>query len=140
MNDEVNNEIIEALFHFFKAMKPSMSYDSRTSHLTMLQFEALHLIKKSEDAQMTDIAEHFSIRMPSATALIDKLIEMKFVVRKNDTKDRRIVKIYITKQGDKLLDEAMRQRTSKINKLLSFLSKKEKEDLLVILKKVISKI
>jgi DNA-binding MarR family transcriptional regulator len=85
---------------------------------------------------MRDIAKCFSITMPSATALIDKLIEMKFVFRKNDETDRRIVKISLTKQGEKLLEEAMKQRMDKINKFLVSLSKKDKEDLLRILQKI----
>ena len=41
---------------------------------------------------MGDIASHFSTSMPTATALIDKLIAAKYVKRENDAKDRRIVR------------------------------------------------
>ncbi len=136
MNDKINNEISETIFKFFKSMKPTMSYDSKTFHLTMVQFEALICLKHNNNMQMRDIAECFAITMPSATALVDKLIEMKFVTRNNDIKDRRIVKISLTKQGEKLLEEAMKQRIIKINKCLSSLSKKDKEDFFRILQKI----
>lgn len=138
MNDKINNEISETIFKFLKSIKPTMSYDSKAFHLTMVQFEALICLKHTNNMQMRDIAECFYITMPSATALIDKLIEMKFVTRNNDIKDRRIVKISITKQGEKLLEEAMKQRHDKVNKLLSSLSKKDKEDLLRILQRITS--
>ena len=136
MKDKINNEISEAIFKFFKSVKPTMSYDSKAFHLTMVQFEALICLKHNSDMQMRDIAECFSITMPSATVLVDKLIEMKFVARSNDIKDRRIVKIKLTKQGEKLLEEAMKQRKNKIHKFLFSLSKKDKEDLLRILHKI----
>jgi len=136
MKDEINNEITETIFKFLKCMKPTMSYDSKTFHLTMVQFEALILLKKTKDVQMSDISDYFSITMPSATALINKLIKMKFVQRKDDVKDRRVVKISLTAYGEKLLDEAMHQRKKKINKALSYLSSKDKKDLLRILQRI----
>ncbi len=139
MKDEINNRILETMFRFFKSVKPTMSFHSKTSDLTMVQFEALILIKHNPDIQMKDLAEYFSITMPSATSLIDKLIEMKYANRKNDIKDRRIVKINLTKQGEKLLHEAMKQREIKINTLLASLSRKDKEELLRILETVIEK-
>ncbi len=136
MNDKINSQISETIFKLFKSMKPTMSYDSKTFHLTMVQFEALICLKHNSNMQMGDIAECFSITMPSATALVDKLIEMKFVSRNNDSKDRRIVKISLTKQGEKLLEEAMKQRINKMNKFLSSISRKDKEDLLRILQRI----
>jgi DNA-binding MarR family transcriptional regulator len=82
---------------------------------------------------MGDIANHFATTMPTATALVDKLITAKLVKRENDIKDRRIVKINLTKQGEKLLTQVKKQRASKMKKLLSYLSKQDKLDLLRIL-------
>ena len=82
---------------------------------------------------MGDIASHFSTTMPTATALVDKLIAAKLVIRENDAKDRRIVKISLTKAGEKLLTEVKKQRANKMKKLLSYLSKQDKLELLRIL-------
>ena len=136
MVNEINNQITKNIFMFFKSVKPTMSYDSKTSHLTMVQLEALIFLKKQKDAQMSDIAHHFSITMPSATSLVNKLIEFKYAQRKNDPKDRRVIKINLTTQGERLLDEAIAQRKQKITKLLSYLSLQDKEDLLRILQKL----
>ena len=133
MNDELNNEIISSFSKIFRAMKQSMSFRSKGSEITMLQFEALWCIKKSRHAHMADIAENFSITMPTATSLIDKLISLKLVKRGNDKRDRRIVRIGLTREGERLLREVMRQRESKINRLLSYLSKEDRKELLRIL-------
>ena len=133
MADGVNSKILETLFKIARNFKGSISDDSEHAHLTMLQCQALECIKKKRNIHMGDIAEHFSTTMPTATALIDKLISAKLVTRENDAKDRRIVKIIMTKLGDKFLQHAIKHRSEKMNKLLSYLPKQDKLDLLRIL-------
>ena len=114
-------------------MKESMCFTSSITHLSMLQLQALILIKKTPNVQMRDIATHFRIELPSATSLLNKLHEMKLVQRQADPDDRRIVRINLTADGQALLKNAMIERSKKIEKLLAFLSEKDKEELLRIL-------
>ena len=99
----------------------------------MLQCEAMLCIKKHKNTHMGDIAEHFSTSMPTATALIDKLIGAKFVTRENDPTDRRVVRINLTKSGEKLLIELTKHKKEKMSKLLSYLPESDKLELLRIL-------
>lgn len=137
MKDEINDKIVGTMFKIFRTFKDVMSFDSKNSQLTMIQLEALIHLKKNKELQMRNFAEHFSITMPTATALIDKLIKSNFAIRKNDPKDRRIVKVNITKLGEKVLYQAVKQRNNKFNKLLSHLSKEDKKELHGILEKII---
>ncbi len=134
MADEINNQILEALFKLVRNFKGSMTGSFKHFHLTMLQTDALTCIKNHKGTNMGDIATHFSTTMPTATSLIDKLIDMKYVKRENDPKDRRIVRVALTKAGEKLLAEALKQRANKMEKLLSYLSSQDKIELLRILK------
>jgi DNA-binding MarR family transcriptional regulator len=134
MAEEINDQILEAIFKMMRNFKGAMSENSDHSHLTMLQCQALECIKKKVGTHMGDISSHFATTMPTATALVDKLITAKLVQRENDAKDRRIVKISLTKQGDKMLIEMKKQRASKMKELLSYLSKQDKLELLRILK------
>ena len=139
MKDEVNDKIIGTMFKVFRALKDTMSFTSQSSHLTIVQFEGLICLRKNKEMQMKDFADYFSITMPTATSLVDKLIATNYATRKNDTKDRRIVKISITRQGERVLEEAMKHRANKLNKLLSYLSKQDKIELLRILETVAEK-
>ena len=134
MAEEINDQILEAIFKMMRNFKGSMSENSGHSHLTMLQCQALECIKKKVGTHMGDISAHFATTMPTATALVDKLIAAKLVQRENDAKDRRIVKINLTKSGEKLLIEVKKQRANKMKKLLSYLPKQDKLELLRILK------
>src|ERR1035437_794862 len=131
---EINDQILEAMFKLTRNFKGSMSDNYVHSHLTMLQCQALECIKNKVGTHMGDISAHFATTMPTATALVDKLIIAKLVQRENDAKDRRIVKISLTKQGDKILIEMKKQRANKMKELLSYLPKQDKLELLRILK------
>lgn len=133
MANEVNEQIIETLFKIARNLKGSMHGDFEHSHLTMLQCQALECVKKKKNAHMADIAEHFATTMPTATALIDKLIAAKLVKRENDVKDRRIVKIFMTKLGDRFLHQVIKRKSEKMGKVLSYLSEQDKLELLRIL-------
>lgn len=133
MADEINEQIIETLFKIARNFKGNIHGDFEHSHLTMLQCQALECVKKKKNAHMADIASHFATTMPTATALIDKLIAAKLVKRENDVKDRRVVKIFMTKLGDKLLHQVIKRKSEKMGKVLSYLSDQDKVELLRIL-------
>jgi len=133
MADEINSQILEAIFKLGRNFKGSMSDSFKHSHSTMLQCEAMACIKKHKNTHMGDIAAHFATTMPTATALIDKLIGAKFVTRENDPKDRRVVRIHLTKSGEKLLEDTIRQKSEKMKKLLSYLPESDNLELLRIL-------
>ena len=83
---------------------------------------------------MGDIAEYFCIELPSATSLLNKLCDQKLVERYEDQEDRRMVMISLTDGGKTLVKQAMRERRKKLEMILSYLSKKERLELLTILK------
>ena len=139
MADEINDQIVETLFKIAKNFKGSMHNDFEHSHLTMLQCQALECVKKKKNVHMHDIASHFATTMPTATALIDKLIAAKLVKRENDVNDRRIVKLFMTKLGDKLLHQVVKRKSEKMGKILSYLSKQDKQELLRILETLAQK-
>lgn len=120
-------------------MKENIVCDIPASNLTILQLHALIFIAKSGHTHMREIAEHFHVEMPTATSLLNKLCKMKLVDRLSDKKDRRLVKVTLTRAGKELLKKARTQYESKIDKTLGYLSKEEKEVLMVILLKLINK-
>jgi len=128
-----NAQLIETMFKLSRLMKGSMKFCSDFQELTFLQMQALIFIKKAKNIQMSEIATHFQIEMPTATSLINKLNTMKLVKRQADPKDRRLVRIILTEQGKQLLEKALEERTKKINHLLSYLSKNDTLELLRIL-------
>jgi DNA-binding MarR family transcriptional regulator len=133
-------ELIEEMFKISRLMKEKMSFTNSLMHLSALQVHALMFLNYNKEATMSDIADYFRIELPSATSLVNKLCDQKLVKRYEDLKDRRLVKIVLTADGKILLEQAIRQRKSKLEKLLSYLSEEEKTGLLNILKTLIDRL
>ena len=89
---------------------------------------------------MSDIAAYFRIELPSATSLVNKLCDQKLVERRADQNDRRLVLITLTADGKTMLEDAMCARRKKLEKILSYLSEKEKSDLSSIFKTLYNKL
>lgn len=130
---QINSSLVEEIFKFSRLLKGTMSFNSELSRLSMLQIQALVFLKKHDEAQMGEIAQHFNIELPSATSLVNKITKLGLVERKADKNDRRVVIIALTKEGRTLLQQAMEERSKKITKTLSYLSAKDKQELLRIM-------
>jgi len=126
-------ELVEMMFKVSRLIKEEMSYANDIVHLSILQIQTLIYIDKNKRVSMSDIAGQFHIELSSATSLINKLYDQKLVERYQDNEDRRLVRISLTIAGKALLKEAMQQRRKKLERTLSYLSDKEREDLFSIL-------
>lgn len=134
--NELNRKVVDIMIKLQKQIKEVCTFEIKKNLLTITQFQALLFIKGKRNVQMKDIANYFSVTMPTATSLIDKLIRENLVLRKNDSKDRRITNVSLTKLGEKLLKDAVKQKTNRSSKLLSNLNFKEKSDLFSLLSKI----
>jgi DNA-binding MarR family transcriptional regulator len=133
MKENINNKIVETMFFVFRLMQDKMKFDSKTSFLTMFQFELLICIKRNKKVTMSELAKYFSISMPTVTVHINKLIASKLVKRKQIKNDRRVTQISLTTKGQSVLNKASKQRKTKITKLLSYLSPGDAKNLLQIM-------
>jgi DNA-binding MarR family transcriptional regulator len=142
MKEEITIELVDMIFKVSRLMKQEMSYTNNLIHLSILQIQTLLFLNqhKNDTVSMGDIAEYFRIELPSATSLLNKLCDQKLVERHTDPTDRRLVLITVTQDGKKLLEQAMIHRKKKLETLLSYLSEKEKVELLHIFKTLQNKL
>lgn len=133
MKKDTTLELMEVMFAVMRLMKGEMS-PRDINQLSIMQVQALFFIHEHESRSMSDIANHFHIELPSATSLVDKLIKNELVSRNDDPNDRRLVRIILNQKGRTLLHQAMQERRKKMEKILSYLSEKEKQELFSIMK------
>ena len=86
--------------------------------------------------KMSDLAGKMHSSTPSATGIVSRLVEKKFVIRGDDPKDRRIVTASITKKGEMVLREFQKDVERMWSGVLNDFSKKEIEDFLRLVRKV----
>ena len=133
MTDVNTFELVDLLFKISRLMKEEMSFTNKLTHLSILQIQTLIFLNQNKKNSMTDIAEYFHIELSSATSLLNILCDQKLVKRFEDHEDRRLVIVTLTDKGKTLLKQVICERKKKIEKTLSYLSKKEKKELLNIL-------
>ena len=133
MKTDSTDKLVDMLLTTSRLMKQKMSYTSNLMHLSVLQIQTLMFIHQNKNTTMCSIAKYFQIELPSATSLIAKLSDQKLVERLDDPMDRRFVRITLTDQGKTMLERAMRERRIKLERVLSYLSVKEKSELFSIL-------
>jgi DNA-binding MarR family transcriptional regulator len=139
MEKNIEAEIFELMFSLSKNIKEKMTYFNEAGNITMSQFIALSFIEKNAKVQMKDIASYFSIEMPTATSLVNKLSRQSLVKRITDKSDRRIVHVSLSKKGEELLFQARKIKEENTKKMLSYLSEEQKKLMRDILEIIVSK-
>ncbi len=140
MKSEQNVELADLLFNLVRSIKASMSYDSNTAHLSVGQLQTLIYLRDNPGVSIRTIAGYFNNAMPTASVLLDKLIKEKLVKRETDKNDRRIIRVCLSKKGERLVEKAAFERTKKIGHFLSLLTAQEKKQLFQIIKSLSQRI
>jgi DNA-binding MarR family transcriptional regulator len=89
------------------------------SGIQLAQYRALGMLMKSGPCSMSEIGGMLYLSKPYMTALADSMVENGWVERKNDTDDRRVIKIAITPQGKKHLQQAFDSYRADVKVLIS---------------------
>ncbi len=87
---------------------------------------------------MRDLADFLCVTPPSATSLIDSLVESKLLKRNFDNADRRTIRLTITALGEKAMKKEFKQIAHQMKKVLNCLEKNEQTQLISIYKKVLN--
>ena len=107
-------------------------FDRRVRHLglTRSQWLALTRLHRRPGASQSDLADMLEIEKASAGRLIDRLEANGWVERRSDSRDRRINRVYLSREAERVLqslwpiaeatnDEAMQDLTVKERRQLT---------------------
>jgi DNA-binding MarR family transcriptional regulator len=89
---------------------------------------------------MTELAEASMLSLSTVTGLIDGLVEKEIVKRERSEKDRRIVKVELTSEGEKIYEQALEVRLHMVRGMLGALNREEQEQIVNLFKKIGAKI
>lgn len=129
-------DLEDLTFQISRLMKRKMAVATDFGSLSILQIHTLLFLKENSGVNMSEIASFLQIELPSATSLVSKLVDRGLVQRLPDKEDRRVVKIELTETGTRLLSQTAELRSNKIKQLLTYLSDKQKHDLVTIMRTI----
>jgi MarR family transcriptional regulator, transcriptional regulator for hemolysin len=95
--------------------------------ITRSQWWVLAFISRKDGLPQTRLANELDVGKVAVGALIDRLETSGFVIRQADPVDRRVKRVYVTKQARGFL-EKLRKETDKFNaKIVSGINRKQLE-------------
>lgn len=101
-------------------------------------FRVLILLSQSETPlTMSELSAELNVPMSTATRIMDLLVRGDMVERVNDPSDRRVVRVGISKNGRELYQAGVDYNRQRIERLLKDFSNEEKDQLLVLTKKLL---
>ena len=91
----------ELLFGLFNNLKALYQKNLKILNISFQQILAISMIENSA-VEMSDFSKKLGIDNSTATRLIDGLENKKLVERKRDPSDNRVIKVFLTKHGEKI--------------------------------------
>ncbi len=128
------DRIIRLIFETNKLLHEQREQKSEKA-CSYLHMVTLAYVKKKKPF-MREIAGLLGITPPSATSLVNTIVRARLVERQADEKDRRTVRIVITKKGEEYLEIYKQNAAETLRKNLRRLTIDEQKQLTAILEKV----
>ena len=100
-----------------------------TPELSIPQFRALAFIGRNAEAMLTDVSAFLGLTLPSASKLIDGLVNAGMATRETHPSNRRRVVLGLTRQGRRKYDSAVSCAQDFISRRLERLNKAERANL-----------
>ena len=97
-------ELLRELLHTFLMASVPAWIDLQ---LTLPQLRTIFIIAHNETSSVMQIAKHLGIGEPTASHLIDKLVQAGLVDRSDDPMDRRRAIVRVSPEGEKLIEKLL---------------------------------
>lgn len=90
------------------------------AHLVSVpQFRALAFVHRHPRASLSDVADHLGVTPPTASALIDRLVRRRLLVRAGHPEERRRVILTLTRAGRRLFEQARATTRRRVAEVLA---------------------
>jgi DNA-binding MarR family transcriptional regulator len=123
--DDPLHELIELLFIYSHEMQRTTATEWWSLELTMAQVKVLFTLAFEGQATIGTIAETLGVGPPTASHLVDRLVQAGLAERVEQSTDRRYTLASLTSQGETMV---RRLRQGRIDRLHSWLAQLDERD------------
>jgi len=124
----------------FKQQMEKLRGSGNSEDHTFLMRVFIILAHSETPLTMGELSAALRIPLSSTTRIIDWLVRGKFLERTYDPKDRRVVLVQMTKNGEQFFQTAMEYNKKRIAHLMEKFSSEEQEQLLHLMSKLLNKL
>ncbi len=104
--------------------------------ITPPQFVALQWLHESGDMTIGDLSNKMYLAFSTTTDLVDRMEKNELVQRIRDEQDRRVVRIHLLSEGERIIQEVIEKRQNYLRDLLESFDTDEAQNLLQLLQKL----
>jgi DNA-binding MarR family transcriptional regulator len=108
-----------------------------TGELSMQKLRAIYFLGKNPNGIQREVADHLGVSVSNTSVMIDSLVKKHLVDRERSNKDRRIVRIRLTKEGQKIYRLMLEHHLRLCEQILEPLTLEEQKTLLNIFDKAV---
>jgi len=99
------------------------------SGLSFSQVNTLMRLHFNSEADVSNIAEQLGVSNAAASQLVDRLVQMQLIERKEDAQDRRIKRLALTPLGQALAEKLVNIRREWMEKFISSLTPQQRDSI-----------
>jgi len=107
-----------------------------SGQVTLPQMGILMLLRGEGPCRMSEIAKALSVTTPAATGIISRMVRAGFIKRIAGVKDRRVIRVELTKKGKRVIDEIVMKKEKMMTEAFSTFSANEREQYLKLFRKI----
>jgi DNA-binding MarR family transcriptional regulator len=137
-SEECVDAVMESVPVVMMAIRAEMRRN-RAADLSIPHFRALMFLRRHADACLSEVADHTGQSRPSASKVMDGLVNRGFAHRRVGTTDRRHVALRLTRRGRAVLDRTWQLARPRLAERLAMVPENKRNDLvrsLLLLKEV----
>ncbi len=107
------SKLIVNLIYTYNQLKSRIATVLKNEGITMQQYNVLRIVNGSGEEGITtsEIRERMLDKMSDASRMVDRLEAMQLVVKRRDRDDRRVIHVFLTEKGQRLIFRLMEQET-----------------------------
>lgn len=130
MTNQTRESLIDAFFEAQRVVQREVH--RRAGHgwldkdLTMAQLKTLFTLADAGSASIGQVAEALEVGVPTASHLVDRLVQARLAERAEDPTDRRRILARLTPAGEEVI---VRMRQGPLQQLRAWLAQLDEEDL-----------
>jgi DNA-binding MarR family transcriptional regulator len=129
----------EHIVRFKQQMEELRGSGNSEDHTFLLRVFII-LAQSKTPLTMGELSAALKVPLSSATRIVDWLVRGKFLERTHDSKDRRVVLVKMTKNGEQFFQTAMDFNKKRIAHLMEKFSSEEQDQLLHLMSKLLNKL
>lgn len=104
--------------------------------ITPPQFIALQWLFEHGDMTIGDLSNKMFLAFSTTTDLVDRMEKNELVLRIREEQDRRVVRIKLLKEGERIIEEVIQKRQEYLQNVLTEFSEEEVEQFSFLLEKL----